>query len=74
MKQAFARDLTVGGADLAASAFDAGLVDECHLFVSPIVVGRGKPAFSGDAHLRLELLEERRFGSGVVYLRYATRR
>jgi dihydrofolate reductase len=64
------RDLTIGGADLAAHAFDAGLVDECQLFVHPVVVGGGKPAFSGDARVQLELLEERRFGNGVVNLRY----
>jgi dihydrofolate reductase len=64
------RDLSIGGATLAAHAFDAGLVDECHLFVGPAVVGRGKPAFSGAARLDLELLEQRRFDNGVVYLRY----
>ena len=51
---------------------DAGLVDESHLFVYPVVVGEGKPAFSRDARLQLELQEERRFGNGVVYLRYRT--
>jgi dihydrofolate reductase len=70
MKAAAERDLTVGGANLAAQAFNAGLVDECHLFVSPAVVGGGKPAFSAGTRAQLELLEEQRFGSGVVYLRY----
>jgi len=63
-------DLLVGGAHLAAQAFDAGLVDECQLFVWPLVVGGGKPALSGTMRSDLELLDERRFGNGVVYLRY----
>lgn len=73
MKTSGDRDLTVGGAALAAHAFAAGLVDECHLFVAPVVVGGGKPAFPADARVELELLDERRFGNGVVYLRYRTR-
>jgi dihydrofolate reductase len=73
MKTSAARDLTVGGANLAAHAFDAGLVDECHLFVGPVLVGEGKPAFPRDAHIPLELLDERRFGNGVMYLRYRIR-
>ena len=70
MKTSAASDLTVGGATLAAHAFNAGLVDECHLFVCPVLVGAGKPAFASDASVQLELLEEHRFGNGVVYLRY----
>jgi dihydrofolate reductase len=69
MKRSAASDLAIGGPTLAAHAFNAGLVDECHLFVYPVLVGQGKPAFSGDACPQLELLEEHRFG-GVVYLRY----
>jgi dihydrofolate reductase len=57
---------------LAGAAFTAGLVDECHLFLAPVVVGRGKPAFPDDVHTRLELLDERRFESGMVYLAYRT--
>jgi dihydrofolate reductase len=72
MKASAAGDLTVGGATLAAHAFDAGLVDECHLFVWPLVVGRGKPAFQSDTPVRLELLDERRFARGLVYVRYRT--
>jgi dihydrofolate reductase len=72
MKTSATRELTIGGATLAARAFDAGLVDECHLFVHPVVVGSGKPAFLGAAQVRLDLQEERRFGNGVVYLRYGT--
>jgi dihydrofolate reductase len=64
------RDLLVGGPDLAASAFRAGLVDECQLFVTPILVGGGKPLFPDHVRLGLELTGERRFGNGMVFLRY----
>jgi len=67
------RDLSVGGPDLAAQAIRAGLVDELHLFVTPIAVGGGKQSLPDDVRLELELLDERRFGSGVVHLRYRTR-
>ena len=70
MKTSAASDLTVGGPTLAAHAFNAGLVDECQLFIYPVLVGEGKPAFPSDARIQLELLEERRFGNGVVNLRY----
>jgi dihydrofolate reductase len=73
MKAAAARDISVGGAELAAEALRAGLVDECHLFLSPIVVGGGKPSLPGDVRIELELLGERRFGNGVVHLHYAMR-
>jgi len=73
MKAAAGRDITVGGPDLAARAIKAGLVDECHLFVMPIVVGGGKRFFPDNVRLKLELLEERRFGNGVVHLHYRTR-
>jgi len=63
-------DLTVGGAQLAAHALKAGLVDECHLFIRPVLVGGGKPALPSDDRVDLELLDERRLGNGVVYLRY----
>jgi dihydrofolate reductase len=72
MKASAASDLTVGGPTLSAHAFDAGLVDECHLFVWPVLVGEGKPAFLSDARVQLELVEEHRFGNGVVYLRHRT--
>jgi len=72
MKTRAERDLTVGGADLAAQAMRAGLVDECHLIISPVVVGGGKKALPGDVRLQLELLGERRFGNGVVHLHYRT--
>jgi dihydrofolate reductase len=73
MKAAAGRDLTVGGPDLAAQAFKAGLVDECHLFVAPIVVGGGKQALPNNVRLKLELLDERRFGNDMVHLLYRTK-
>jgi dihydrofolate reductase len=73
MKASAERDLTVGGPDLAAQGIKAGLVDECHLFVAPIVVGGGKQSLPNDVRLKLELLDERRFGNGVVHLHYRTR-
>jgi dihydrofolate reductase len=63
-------DLSVGGPHLAAQAIRAGLVDEYQLFLNPIVVGGGNQALPDDVRLQLELLDERRFGNGVVYLRY----
>jgi dihydrofolate reductase len=73
MKGSLARDLTVAGPDLAAHAFRAGLVDECQLFLAPIIVGGGKQSLPDDVRLELELLGERRFGSGMMYLRYRVR-
>jgi len=70
MKASATGDLLVGGAHLAAQAFQAGLVDECHLLIRPILIGRGKPALPGDTRAALELLDDRRVGNGVVYLRY----
>ncbi len=74
MKDLAARDLLVGGPELAAQAFRAELVDECHLFVAPILVGGGKRSLPHNVHLKLELLDERRFSSGMVYLYYRTGR
>ena len=73
LKASAGRDLTVGGPDLAGQAIRAGLVDELQLFVTPIVVGGGKHSLPDDVRLKLELLDERRFGNGVVYLHYRTR-
>ena len=70
MKAGASRDLMVGGSNLAAQAFRAGLVDECHLFIYPVVLGRGKPSLSSELRVQLELLDVRRFDSGVVYVRY----
>ena len=72
LKAAASAELSVGGAELAAQALGAGLVDECRLFLSPVVVGGGTRAFPDGLSLRLELVDERRFGNGVVYLRYRT--
>jgi dihydrofolate reductase len=73
LKAVAGRDVTVGGPNLAAQAIKAGLVDECHLFVTPIVIGGGKQFFPDDVRVELELLDERRFGNGVVHLHYRTR-
>ena len=73
MKAAARRDLTVGGPDLAAQAITARLVDECHLFVAPIVVGGGKQSLLNNVRLELELLDEHRFGNGMVHLHYRIR-
>jgi dihydrofolate reductase len=72
LKAASGRDLTVGGPDLAAQAIAAGLVDEYHLFVTPVVVGGGSRALPDGVRVRLELLDERRFRNGVVHLHYRT--
>jgi dihydrofolate reductase len=66
-------ELSVAGPELATHAFRAGLVDEVHLFVVPIIVGGGKPSLPADVRVELELLDEKRFDSGVVYLDYRTR-
>lgn len=71
MKATSARDLTIGGAELAAVAIAAGLIDECHLFVCPILLGGGKPALPDGVRAAARLLDEHRFGCGVVHLHYA---
>ena len=73
MKAQASRDLTVGGPDLAAQAIKAGLVDEYQFFLVPVVVGGGTPSLPGHVRLTLELLDERRFGNGTIYLHYRTR-
>ena len=70
LKFSATQDLTVGGPHLAGQAIQAGLVDECHLFVSPIVLGGGKPALPSDTRIDLELLDQRRFDNGAVHLHY----
>jgi dihydrofolate reductase len=70
MKAETERDLSVGGPELAAEAFRAGLVDECHLFLTPVVVGGGRRSLPDHVRLDLELLDEGRFASGVVHLHY----
>jgi dihydrofolate reductase len=70
MKAGAARDIGVGGAALAAAALRAGVVDELHVLITPVIVGGGTRALPEDLHLELDLREERRFGNGTVYLRY----
>ena len=70
LKDEAQRDLAVGGAELAAQAFRAGLVDELHLLLAPVLVGGGKRALPDDVRLPLELVDERRFDGGVVHLHY----
>ena len=72
LKKTVQQDISIGGPELAAHAFRSGLVDECHLFLIPILVGGGKSALPENVRLELELLEEHRFGNGTVYLRYRT--
>lgn len=66
-------DILIGGSNLAAHVFKAGLVDEIHLFLAPVAVGGGKPALPGDLRLDLRLLDERRFGNEMVFLHYRVR-
>jgi dihydrofolate reductase len=73
LKAGAERDLSIGGPALAAEALRAGLVDECHLFLSPVVVGGGKPALPDGVRLDLDLLDERRFANGVVHLHHRVR-
>jgi dihydrofolate reductase len=72
MKENADRDILIGGSELAAQAFAAGLVDELHLFVAPVVVGGGTKSLPEKVRLNLELLDERRFRNGTVFLRYHT--
>ncbi len=74
LKAAAGHDISIGGPELADHAFRAGLVDECQLFLTPVLVGGGKPALPKNIHLALELMEERRFRSGIVYLHYQVTR
>jgi len=73
LKTTATRDVSIGGPTLAAQALKLGLVDECHLFLSPVVVGGGNPALPDKVRLGLELLDERRFANGVVHLHYRVR-
>jgi dihydrofolate reductase len=70
LKSSAASDLTIGGAHLAAQALESGLLDECHLFIRPVLIGRGKPALTIGARADLELVDDRQLSDGVVYLRY----
>ena len=73
LKETASADISVSGPTLAQHAFRAGLVDDVQLFVFPVVVGGGKPALPGDVCFDLELVDERRFGNGVVHLHYRPR-
>ena len=70
MKASAERDITIGGPGLAGQAFEAGLIDGCDLIVAPAIVGSGTRAFPDHVALGLELLDERRFGNGMVDVRY----
>jgi dihydrofolate reductase len=70
LKASAQRDLTVGGPHLATTAFAAGLVDECHLFLVPVLIGGGTRALPDGVRIELELIAERRFESGVVHLHH----
>ena len=70
LKAAAQHDLSIGGAQIAGQALAAGVVDEVQLFLHPVVVGGGSRALPDDVRMQLELLDERRFANGVVYLRY----
>ena len=73
LKAAAERDITVAGPDLAGQALIAGLVDEMQILISPVLVGGGKPALPTGVRLDLDLLDERRFRNGAVFLRYRVR-
>jgi dihydrofolate reductase len=73
LKESAGSDISVGGPEIAAEALRAGLVDEVRLFLNPVVVGGGTRALPDNVRMRLDLLDQRRFGSGVVYLRYGVR-
>lgn len=70
LKESSVADITIGGPELAGQAMSAGLIDECHLLLNPIVLGGGKRALPDNLRMRLELLGERRFQGGVVHLHY----
>lgn len=74
LKESVEHDILIGGPEFTANAFRAGLIDECHLFIIPILVGGGKRALPDDVRLNLELLAERRFHNGTVFLRYRTKK
>ena len=74
LKRESQHDMIIGGAELAGLALEAGLIDECQLFVHPVIVGGGKPAFRTGLRRNLELLEMRRFSTGVIHLHYKVRR
>lgn len=74
MKRELESNIAIGGPELAAEAFRSDLVDECHVFLAPITVGKGKPAFPTDSHINLELLDRKNFTGGMTYLRFSIER
>ena len=70
LKEDAERDLTIGGSELAAQAIRTGLVDEYHFFLSPIVLGGGNAALPDDLRVTVDLVDEHRFGNGVIHLHY----
>ena len=70
LKETTVQEISIGGPDIAAHAFRAGLIDEVQLFLTPVIIGGGKSAMPANVHLDLKLMEERRFGNGMVFLRY----
>jgi dihydrofolate reductase len=70
LKESSPSDITIGGAEIAGQAIAARVVDECHLFLGPVIAGGGKRALPDGVHAEVELLDERRFDNGAVYLRY----
>src|SRR5581483_9950661 len=70
LKRESEHDIGIGGAELAGRALESGLVDECHLFLNPVIVGGGKPAFPAGVRQDLELVDTRRFDTGVVHVHY----
>jgi dihydrofolate reductase len=73
MKEGAASDISIAGPTLAGHALRAGLVDECHFFLNPVVVGGGTPSLPDNVFLRLELRDDQRFTNGVVYVHYSVR-
>ena len=73
LKRESEHDINIGGAELAGVALEADLVDECHLFLNPVIVGGGKPAFRNALRRNLELLETRSFSTGVIQVHYRVR-
>jgi len=73
LKQESEHDIGIGGAELAGLALEANLIDECHLFLNPVIVGDGKPAFPVSLRRSLELLETRSFSTGVIHVHYRIR-
>jgi len=70
LKQESERDIGIGGSELTGLAIKADLVDECHLFLNPVILGAGKPAFRAALRRNLELVETHRFSTGVIHVRY----